>query len=282
MCSALNCTNTYTKLSAGSSLYRFPKDPGRCARWVQNTRRKDLLGKSPLYLYNNCRLCSKHFEDGQILCTGRLVWNAVPTKFDVPNPPKPITPKRKLPARCKGDEPKAKQCRGKPTPSSTLAPPPPPPTPPPPTAPPPTPPPPCKKTPNKKSEKEPTTSRRDEPSTSHSVPRHARVKICRLRAKVKKLETALKGANKNANSIEQAIDIAKNYLNEMSLKFFASQLQLSKFRTKGHKYTQDDKALAFALYNNGPQAYEFLRKLKIFTLPSVSSLKPLKKLEKKP
>ncbi|XP_071494064.1 uncharacterized protein [Diadema antillarum] len=183
MCSALNCTNTYTKLSAGSSLYRFPKDPGRCARWVQNTRRKDLLGKSPLYLYSNCRLCSKHFEDGQILCTGRLVWNAVPTKFDVPNPPKPITPKRKLPARCKGDEPKAKRCRGtsvttsfpevqadhdhsyrvstepaiteqevcnnsvshasgKPTPSSTLAPPPPPPTPPPPTPPPPTPPPP--------------------------------------------------------------------------------------------------------------------------------------------
>ena len=84
----------------------------RCAKWVQNSRRKDLLGKSPMYLYHNCRLCSKHFEDNQILSTGRLVWNAVPTKFDVPNPPKQITPKRKLPTRCESDQPKAKRFRG--------------------------------------------------------------------------------------------------------------------------------------------------------------------------
>jgi hypothetical protein len=29
----------------------------------------------------------------------RLIWNAVPTKFDVPNPPPAVTPKRRLPAK---------------------------------------------------------------------------------------------------------------------------------------------------------------------------------------
>ena len=71
----------------------------RSDRWVQSTRRSDLLNKSPKYLHNNCRICSMHFEPSQILCTGRLVWNAVPTIFNIPNPPKKVTLKRKLPSR---------------------------------------------------------------------------------------------------------------------------------------------------------------------------------------
>ena len=62
----------------------------RCRKWVQNCRRADLLGKSAQYLYNNCLLCSDHFEDGQFMNSqikNSLVWNAVPTLFKVPNPP---------------------------------------------------------------------------------------------------------------------------------------------------------------------------------------------------
>ena len=150
---------------------------------------------------------------------------------------------------------------------------------PPPSPPTPTPPP-KMQTSKEKPESKPTSHG---PTPSCQVPRHARVKIHRLRAKVKELETSLKKIHKNANTIKQAIDIAKKYLNESSLRFFASQLRLSKFRTKGHRYTQDDKTLAFALYYNGPQAYKFLRKLKICALPTVASLKSwLRKVEMTP
>ena len=39
----------------------------RCRKWVQNTRRADLLDQSADYLYNNCVLCAEHFEDGQFM-----------------------------------------------------------------------------------------------------------------------------------------------------------------------------------------------------------------------
>ena len=73
----------------------------RCKRWVINCRRKDLLGASVDYLHRNCRLCDDHFETSQFMNSEkkRLIWNAVPTVFDVPNPPKPIAIKRKLPCR---------------------------------------------------------------------------------------------------------------------------------------------------------------------------------------
>ncbi|KAG0716355.1 hypothetical protein GWK47_009913 [Chionoecetes opilio] len=61
------------------------------------------------YLYQNCRLCSVHFEDTQFMnaaSKNKLVWTAVPTIFPaVPNPPKPIRLKRpcrreRLPLAC--------------------------------------------------------------------------------------------------------------------------------------------------------------------------------------
>ena len=75
----------------------------RCKRWVQNCRRQDLIGKSPLYLQKNCSICNVHFERSQFMDATRdncnLIWNAVPTIFDVPNPPKPLEIKRPLPQR---------------------------------------------------------------------------------------------------------------------------------------------------------------------------------------
>ena len=64
---------------------------------MQNTRRKDLIGKTPWYLHNNCRLCSRHFEPSQFAnkMQKRLKWNAVPTLFDIPNPPRPINTGRR-------------------------------------------------------------------------------------------------------------------------------------------------------------------------------------------
>ena len=60
-----------------------------------------MRGKSVDYLYG-LRLCSEHFEDSQFMNKGtknKLVWNAVPTIFSVPNPPANVTPQRKLPTK---------------------------------------------------------------------------------------------------------------------------------------------------------------------------------------
>ena len=86
----------------------------RSRKWVQNTRREDLMKKDTEDLYRNNRICGKHFEDNQFMSAAEknsLVWNAVPTIFDVPNPPPSVTPSRKRPANRTNDRP-AKICKG--------------------------------------------------------------------------------------------------------------------------------------------------------------------------
>ena len=65
---------------------------------MQNTRRADLINASPEYLYDNVTICSEHFEPQHYYSGGstKLRRDAVPTKFDVPNPPKSDTPRRPL------------------------------------------------------------------------------------------------------------------------------------------------------------------------------------------
>ena len=69
----------------------------RCRRWVINCRRDDLIKRSTEYLSSNCNLCTFHFEGNQYTDESRqkLIKDAIPTIFDVPNPPKKVATKRK-------------------------------------------------------------------------------------------------------------------------------------------------------------------------------------------
>ncbi|XP_042316062.1 52 kDa repressor of the inhibitor of the protein kinase isoform X3 [Sceloporus undulatus] len=84
-CAAPNCTRKST--SADLAFFRFPRDPARCQRWVENCRRADLEDKTPDQLNKHYRLCAKHFETSMICRTSpyRTVLrdNAVPTIFDL-------------------------------------------------------------------------------------------------------------------------------------------------------------------------------------------------------
>ena len=95
-CSAIGCTNNRTK-APHLSYFRCPTDPARSKKWVINSRREDLLDKTVAYCHNNIWFCGLHFERNMFMNDQRnkLVWNAVPTVFDVPNPPKSVTDKRK-------------------------------------------------------------------------------------------------------------------------------------------------------------------------------------------
>ena len=70
-----------------------------CKRWVITLRQADLDGYTSEHLYKTYVLCSDHFEDNQFMnaaVKNRLIHNAVPTLFDIPNPPPLLTPKRCL------------------------------------------------------------------------------------------------------------------------------------------------------------------------------------------
>ena len=69
----------------------------RSKEWVNLCRRADLIDKTPKYLYNNCKLCSDHFEDCMFYndLRNRLKSDAKPTRFDIPNPPPTLSLKRR-------------------------------------------------------------------------------------------------------------------------------------------------------------------------------------------
>ncbi|XP_016394940.1 52 kDa repressor of the inhibitor of the protein kinase-like [Sinocyclocheilus rhinocerous] len=95
-CSAPNCSNSTT---IGKQLFRFPKDSVRMRKWLVNCRRD--------FVPTPCsRLCQDHFEESQFEEIARspaggrkLKPNAIPTLFNVPDPPSPVTPQVVLPVK---------------------------------------------------------------------------------------------------------------------------------------------------------------------------------------
>lgn len=85
-CAALHCS----RMSSHSVLafFRFPRDPERCKKWVENCSRSDLRDKTPEHLNKYHRLCARHFEPELILKTSPfrtvLKDTAIPTLFDHP------------------------------------------------------------------------------------------------------------------------------------------------------------------------------------------------------
>ncbi|XP_072257931.1 52 kDa repressor of the inhibitor of the protein kinase [Pyxicephalus adspersus] len=84
-CAAPNCTRKSTQ--SDLAFFRFPRDPDRCQKWVENCRRSDLEGKTPDQLNKHYRLCAQHFEDSMISRSSPyrtvLRENAIPTIFDL-------------------------------------------------------------------------------------------------------------------------------------------------------------------------------------------------------
>ncbi|XP_051556320.1 52 kDa repressor of the inhibitor of the protein kinase [Myxocyprinus asiaticus] len=95
-CSAPNCSNSTT---IGKQLFRFPKDPVRMRKWLVNCRRD--FEPTPC-----SRLCQDHFEESQFEEIARspaggrkLKPNAIPTLFNVPDPPSHVTPQIVFPLK---------------------------------------------------------------------------------------------------------------------------------------------------------------------------------------
>ena len=100
-----------------------------------------------------------------------------------------------------------------------------------------------------------------------------RVRTTRLRKKVHNLQKMMSNMTSGAETIKQLIDGASKYIKEPALSFFASQLRNSSKQTKprGRRWSYTSKVIALSLYHQSPRAYQFCSR--IFTLPSVSSLR---------
>ncbi|XP_060855810.1 THAP domain-containing protein 7-like [Metopolophium dirhodum] len=91
-CSAVNCTTN--RSSHGIHLFRFPAQLERRKICINNTRRAQWQPTE------SARLCEVHFEENQFerkRIDGwiKLKWDAIPTIFNVPNPPKSTMTKSK-------------------------------------------------------------------------------------------------------------------------------------------------------------------------------------------
>lgn len=80
---------------------------------MQQTRCQNLLSVSTEELHNNYRLCAKHFEECMFMNESKkkLVWDAIPSLFDVPNNPPKFAQKRKLPIRHHTTKPSVKKSK---------------------------------------------------------------------------------------------------------------------------------------------------------------------------
>ncbi len=111
-CAAINCTNS-REANPELGFFRFPKEQSKCDVWIQLCRRDDLKGERGKgdYCYTNLTLCQQHFEP-HMIAQGqkrkKLLHNAEPQIFDVPNCPRREKARRRL---IRGEE-NMKLCQG--------------------------------------------------------------------------------------------------------------------------------------------------------------------------
>lgn len=94
--------------------------------------------------------------------------------------------------------------------------------------------------------------------------------VSRLRAKVARLKRGKKKGN--AVKQEDVLCALTKYFSGPGLEFFTTQIKLASCKSrKGHRYTNEMKALCLTLYHQSPKCYRLLKKM--FRLPSVQTLR---------
>ena len=221
----------------------------RCKRWVVNSRTKSLDDRSPQQLNANFLLCAEHFEPSQFMSTARssLIHSAVPTLFNVPNPPKVLTVTRPAPPERPGPS-VAKKRRTEAAAASASA------------------------------SVSSSSAVRGEPSTP-STPRktelvskltYSRKCLARARASIFRSRTAVVHSLPSAPVCSgwcQKVD----KLPAAVKQFVSSQINAASVSPFGVRWSHQDKLLALGLYYKSPSAYRFMRHA--FRLPTVRTLR---------
>ena len=96
------------------------------------------------------------------------------------------------------------------------------------------------------------------------------VKNTRLHKQVEHLKSKRKIPQSCDGSIKHILKLPRKYLSNIQVSFFKSQLQISKRVNKGKRWSISDKILALRLLFHSPQTFNILRT--IFCLPSKTCL----------
>jgi hypothetical protein len=97
-----------------------------------------------------------------------------------------------------------------------------------------------------------------------------RVKNSRLRKKLQHLKSKQRSSKNCDGSIKHILKLSKKYLSPIQVSFLNSQLQMSKRVSKGKRWAVCDKVLALRILFRSPQTFNLLRT--IFCLPSQTCL----------
>jgi len=217
---------------------------------VVNSRTQSLDGKSPQQLYDNYLLCAEHFEPSQFMNSATrssLIHCAVPTIFNVPNPPKGLALKRsKL-----SDRPHVpdKKPRSQTTSEQSAA----------------------------------ATGVIQTSSTTASdisqTPRKAELaskltysRRCLARARASLFRTRSTAEPRMHAELRCSGWCSKiGKLSVAVQQFVSSQVHAASVSPLGVRWTQQDKLLALGLYYKSPSAYRFMRRA--FCFPTVRTLR---------
>ncbi|KAK7169962.1 hypothetical protein R3I94_000258 [Phoxinus phoxinus] len=285
-CSAINCKN-YQCNSTNLAFHRFPKDPERCARWVQHLRNASLMGISSQRLNLNYRVCSAHFHATQFKRPSNvhagLKWDAVPTMIDAPNPPPPLDLEfRRKPPKPRQELPPKKRKKINVVYLSNAG------------------------SSAADSVQQPTGSETDinlldASEAGPSMPltplfptmalpigleaaakehalkmkiRSLKVQVCKLKAKMREVNR-LKKTRKAGVNKESVMKQMKKLLPAKAYAFVSTQIHMSQRKAHGFRWTTQDKAFFLSLLHANPKCYRLL--FKVFSMPSVRTLQKLMK-----
>ncbi|XP_014661379.1 PREDICTED: THAP domain-containing protein 5-like [Priapulus caudatus] len=261
-CAAIPCTNSRNN-NKDLCFFNFPKkDIERCKRWIINTRRTDINVGNVKYR----SLCEEHFDASQYMNPAdkgvarprkRLMPNAVPLIFNIPNPPRNPVPrkpptKRVLPqAAASSKKPKGNEqaTEDVPVPACLGV---------------------SGATPNKLTV----------PATAKEIELRKKLNICRV--KNYRLSKKLEAMNKlvevqkaKTSDMQSVINGVSKYLTGLPLDFFIAQLRMADAKSKKKRWSQEMKALCQSLHDKSPSTYSMLSSK--FALPGIRTLKRMSK-----
>lgn len=104
--------------------------------------------------------------------------------------------------------------------------------------------------------------------------RSLQVQVCKLKAKMREV-IRLKNTRKACLNKVSVMKQLKELLPAKTCAFVSTQIRISQQKTRGFRWTTQDKAFFLSLLHASPECYRLL--LNVFSMPSVRTLQKLKK-----
>ena len=234
----------------------------RCKRWVINSRTQSLDDKTPQQLNAGYLLCAEHFEQSQFMNMLRnsLIHCAVPTIFEVPNPPKLLSSQREAPRERTEDPPAAKKRRAASVENDIVD---------------------QSKDGNTSGVFTSSSPSAASPTETDCTPRKATLtskllytQKCLSRARVslwRNKQVSLANVEKCVVQSCTGLCEKVNSLPTVTQNFIYSQANASSACRFGKRWSQQDKLIALGLFYKSPSAYRFMQRT--FELPNERTLR---------